>query len=117
MWVLLGGAVLGGSAVKDARNKYRSKHNHYWWSDKNFDTDRQTYYRHMCIFEKEKAEEMLGHPLVMGSPLDLYRPSVEELLKREGIDYYDSRVETENWKRAAGYRQDANGQWKKPWWK
>ena len=103
LWVMIGGAVLGGSAIKDARNQYRSKYNPYWWSNKHFDTDRQTYYKHLCLFEKDKAEKLLGHPLEKGSPLDLYRPSVEEFLRREGIDYYDSRVEMENWKRAAGY--------------
>lgn len=103
LWFMLGGAVLGGSAVKDARNKYRAKHNPYWWSDKKFDMKRQSDYELMCVFEPKKVEELLGHPMVKGSPLDLHRPSVEELLKREGVDYYDSRVETENWKRAAGY--------------
>ena len=103
LWVLLGGAVLGGSAVKDAHNKYRAKYNRFWLSDKHFDLDRQNYYYHLCLYERKKAEDLLGHPLDKGTTIDLYRPSIEELLKREGIDYYDSRVETENWKRAAGY--------------
>lgn len=58
LWVMIGGAVLGGSAIKDARNQYRSKYNPYWWSNKHFDTDRQTYYKHLCLFEKDKVVEV-----------------------------------------------------------
>ena len=103
LWVLIGGAFLGGSALKDAHNRNIAKYNPFWWTDKHFDIERQTYYKNLCLFEKGKAEKLLGHPLENGTTIDLYRPSVEEFLKREGIDYYDSRAELENWKRAAGY--------------
>lgn len=116
LWLLIGGSFIGGKAIKEQRQISRSRRNPYWYTGKKFDHERQDYYTSMYFHDKKKMEELLGAPLTMYS-VNNPRPAVAELLKREGLDYYDARTECQAWAMASGYRKDKNGDWRKPWWK
>ena len=104
LWVIFGGAFIGGKCLGEFANQQRSKRDPYWWTNKNYNLRRQSYYEQMLTFEREKAEEILGRPIRICS-IKNRRDIVTELLAREGIDYHDIHVAAEEEARAKGWKR------------
>ena len=103
LWVILGGAYIGGKLLSEQAQISRSKRDPYWWTDKNYNLERQSYYERMVIFEREKVEKMLGHPIRVNS-IKGRRDVVTELLAKEGIDYHEIHTAAMEEAKAKGWK-------------
>lgn len=104
LWLFLGGGYIGGKCISEQARIARDRRDPFWWSSKNYNLKRQSEYEQMVFFEKEKVEEMLGHPIVISS-IKNKREVVTELLKRDGYDYHDLREALDEEARVKGWKR------------
>lgn len=77
--------------------------NDFWWTDKNYNLERQNELRQMCIYKRDEVSKMLGRPIDFAN-MRCTRDAIEELLNREGYDYHDSRESVKEWAKATGHK-------------
>lgn len=104
LWLFLGGGYIGGKCISEQARIARDRRDPFWWSSKNYNLKRQSEYEQMVVFEKEKVEKMLGHPIVISS-IKNKREVVTELLKRDGYDYHDLREALDEEARVKGWKR------------
>ena len=103
LYLIFGGAFIGCKCLGEFASQQRAKRDPYWWTNKNYNLRRQSYYEQMLTFERERAEEILGRPIRIAS-IKNRRDIVTELLAREGIDYHDIHEAAIEEARAKGWK-------------
>lgn len=100
LWLIFGGGYIAGRCLHDKRQMNRKD---FWWTDKNYNLERQGELERMCIYEREKVNQILGRQVDF-SNIKCTRDAVEEMLNREGYDYHDPRKSVEEWAKATGHK-------------